>query len=60
MRTAPLWGLSARHPYLHDGRAKSVQEAILDHRGQGEEARNQYLRLNDHLRAALLAFLGSL
>jgi CxxC motif-containing protein (DUF1111 family) len=60
MRTAPLWGLSARRLYLHDGRAKSVQEAILGHRGQGEEARNQYLRLNDHLRAVLLAFLGSL
>ena len=60
MRTAPLWGLGARHAYLHDGRAKSVEDAILAHAGQGAGARTQFLRLNPVIRSALLAFLGSL
>jgi CxxC motif-containing protein (DUF1111 family) len=33
MRTAPLWGLRARTALLHDGRAKSVSEAITQHDG---------------------------
>ena len=31
MRTAPLWGLRARAPYLHDGRASTILQAILFH-----------------------------
>jgi CxxC motif-containing protein (DUF1111 family) len=60
MRTAPLWGLSARHTFLHDGRAKSPAEAIEAHAGQGRWARAEYYHLNPQQRAALLAFLGSL
>jgi len=60
MRTAPLWGLDARRTYLHDGRATSVEAAILGHAGQGAMARSRYARLNPNLRAALLAFLRSL
>ena len=60
MRTAPLWGLNARHTFLHDGRAKSAAEAIEAHAGQGQWARAEYYRLNPRQRAALLAFLGSL
>jgi CxxC motif-containing protein (DUF1111 family) len=60
MRTAPLWGLSARPTYLHDGRAKSVADAIIAHAGQGADARNRFLRLGFGSRAALLAFLSSL
>jgi CxxC motif-containing protein (DUF1111 family) len=60
MRTAPLWGLSARPAYLHDGRAKSVADAIIAHAGQGTDARNRFLRLGFGSRAALLAFLSSL
>ena len=60
MRTAPLWGLSARHSYLHDGRAKSVEDAIEAHAGQGQWARAEFNRLNPRQRAALLAFLSSL
>jgi CxxC motif-containing protein (DUF1111 family) len=60
MRTAPLWGLSARPTYLHDGRAKSVSDAITGHSGQGAESRVRFLRLDPNSRAALLAFLRSL
>lgn len=37
-RTAPLIGLRFNRTFLHDGRAKSVEEAILGHRGPGSEA----------------------
>jgi len=60
MRTAPLWGLSARTTYLHDGRARSVQDAILAHGGQGADARARYERLNPVIRAAVLSFLSTL
>ncbi|HEV8551740.1 MAG TPA: di-heme oxidoredictase family protein [Polyangiaceae bacterium] len=37
-RTAPLLGLRFNRTYLHDGRAKTIEEAILMHRGEGSEA----------------------
>jgi len=60
MRTAPLWGLSVRPTYLHDGRARTPNDAILQHAGQGRDARNRYLQLAPPDREALLAFLRSL
>lgn len=60
MRTAPLWGLGARPSYLHDGRAKTPQAAILEHAGQGADARDRYQRLDGWSRTALIAFLRSL
>jgi CxxC motif-containing protein (DUF1111 family) len=60
MRTAPLWGLSSRNSYLHDGRARSVPDAIAAHSGQGATARERYYHLDPPSRAALLAFLRSL
>src|SRR5262249_35627845 len=48
-RTAPLWGLGYRmtlqHPLtlLHDGRARSPEEAILWHFGEASHARNQFV-----------------
>jgi len=60
MRTAPLWGLSARPAFLHDGRARTPQAAILFHDGQGAQARRRYLGLRDSERRALLSFLASL
>jgi CxxC motif-containing protein (DUF1111 family) len=60
MRTAPLWGLSSRSAYLHDGRAKSIQDAITAHGGQAAAARAGYYRLGPGSRAQLLAFLRSL
>jgi CxxC motif-containing protein (DUF1111 family) len=60
MRTTPLWGLSARGTFLHDGRARSVNEAILAHSGQGSLYRARYARLDPFSRTVLLAFLRSL
>ena len=64
-RTAPLWGLgqvrqSSRPGYLHDGRARSVAEAILWHGGEAALARENFVRLDARSRAALLNFLDGL
>jgi CxxC motif-containing protein (DUF1111 family) len=60
MRTAPLWGLRARGPYLHDGRASTVDGAIRAHDGQGAPARERYNALGAPERKQLLAFLLSI
>jgi len=65
-RTQPLWGLGLietvnGHSYLlHDGRAESIEEAILWHGGEAAESRDQYKALNLADRQKLLAFLKSL
>jgi CxxC motif-containing protein (DUF1111 family) len=59
-RTAPLWGLGRTAPYLHDGRAATVEDAIAAHGGEAEGARSRFFALPDTDRAALLAFLLSL
>jgi len=60
MRTAPLWGLREQTALLHDGRASTIEEAILEHDGQGRAARNRYLDLRKSERKHLLDFLNSL
>ena len=60
IRTAPLWGLRTQTRLLHDGRATTVQDAILAHAGQGAAARNRFAALGPDLKAKLLAFLNSL
>lgn len=59
-RTAPLWGLRASAPYLHNGSAATIRQAILAHHGQAEFAENNFELLSDADRAALLAFLNSI
>src|SRR5438105_6226644 len=59
-RTAPLWGVRASAPYLHDGRAATLEEAILLHGGEASAARARFADLPSAARAALLAFLASL
>lgn len=65
-RTAPLWGLgvldvvSGEIRLLHDGRARSPEEAILWHGGEAQRARDRFTQLARRERAALLRFLGSL
>lgn len=59
-RTAPLWGLGRTAPYLHDGRAATLEDAIVAHGGEAEGARDRFFALPDTDRAALLAFLLSL
>ena len=59
-RTAPLWGLSKRILFMHDGRAMTYDDAVLAHSGEGERAKQRFaaLRLDDH--NAMVEFLGSL
>jgi CxxC motif-containing protein (DUF1111 family) len=59
-RTQPLWGLAAVGPYLHDGRATTITEAILHHGGEAEPARDRAAALEPESLAELVEFLESL
>lgn len=59
-RTQPLWGIAAVGPYLHDGRAGTIREAILAHGGEGQRARDKVAALDEADYADLEAFLLSL
>jgi len=65
-RTAPLWGIgltetvSGHTQFLHDGRARNLEEAILWHGGEAQAARDGYAAMSRSEREDLLAFLGSL
>jgi hypothetical protein len=58
--TARLWGVADTAPYLHDGRALTLDEAILFHGGEGESARNAYAALPDEKQNELIVFLKTL
>ena len=45
-RTPPLWGLSRRTRFLHDGRAQSLEAAILAHGGEARRARQRFRALS--------------
>jgi CxxC motif-containing protein (DUF1111 family) len=55
-----LWGLRDSAPYLHDGRAATVDEAIRWHGGQAFDSREAYRELSDSGREAVLTFLSTL
>jgi CxxC motif-containing protein (DUF1111 family) len=59
-RTAPLWGLSQRTVFLHDGRAKTVSAAILDHGGEATQVIGMFSALSPSDQADLIAFISSL
>lgn len=59
-RTQPLWGLSAKRFYLHDGRTTDLVIAITEHGGESAAARDRFLRLSARARKDLLNFLRSL
>ena len=59
-RTQPLWGIAAVAPYLHDGRADTLDQAIRFHGGEAEDARAAYESLDAAARATVIAFLESL
>ena len=66
-RTPPLWGLGlarnsqgGNHFLLHDGRAKSMEEAILLHGGEATASRNTFLARTETERKQLIRFLESL
>jgi CxxC motif-containing protein (DUF1111 family) len=52
--------LAETAPYLHDGRAATVHEAIVAHDGEAKPAREAYLALGDSERSGLRVFLTSL
>jgi mono/diheme cytochrome c family protein len=58
--TTALWGVGSSAPYLHDGRAVTLTEAILWHRGEGETSRAAFLRLPTADKKAVIAFLNNL
>lgn len=66
-RTPPLWGLGlspnsqgGKYFLLHDGRAKSIEEAIVLHGGEAQQSRNKFIQLSTQEKNNLLKFLASL
>ena len=65
-RTAPLWGLGMTQPinrgagFLHDGRARTIDEAIRWHGGEALHSKNAYLELSQKRRNHLLIWLNQL
>ena len=58
--TRPLWGLADSAPYLHDGRAVTIPEAILLHGGEAQAARDAFAALSRDEQADMHVFLLSL
>ncbi len=66
-RTPPLWGIGLSKNsqggqvfLLHDGRARSMNEAILLHGGEAKQSRDAYSQLNDIDKKNIIKFLESL
>lgn len=59
-RTPPLWGVRDSAPYLHDGRADTLEQAIAIHGGEAENSVNRYLQLSQRERFQVVTFLRSL
>jgi RNA polymerase sigma factor (sigma-70 family) len=59
-RTPPLWGYRDSAPYLHDGRARNLAEAVALHGGQAETSRRKFFALPEDEQAQVEAFLKSL
>ncbi|HVQ31700.1 MAG TPA: di-heme oxidoredictase family protein [Vicinamibacteria bacterium] len=60
IRTTPLWGLSESAPYLHDGSAPTINDAIRRHGNQAGGARRAFFDLSSDEQRALLNFLDSI
>ncbi len=65
-RTPPLWGVglvktvNGHTMFLHDGRARSIEEAVLWHGGEAQRSRDFFIGLSAEEREALLSFLRAL
>lgn len=59
-RTQPLWGVAAGGPFLHDGRADTLHDAIEMHGGEAQASRDRYMALSTEDRGRVIAFLRSL
>jgi cytochrome c peroxidase len=58
--TTKLWGVADSAPYLHDGRAHTLGEAIAAHGGEAQAARDAFLDLSTAQRDELVGFLSTL
>ena len=58
--TPRLWGVADTAPYLHDGRALTLRDAILLHGGEATAARNAFAGAPAHQQQRLLGFLETL
>jgi CxxC motif-containing protein (DUF1111 family) len=59
-RTPPLWGVRDSAPYLHDGRADTLADAILMHRGEGLRSAHMFDSLTPREQLQIELFLQSL
>jgi CxxC motif-containing protein (DUF1111 family) len=59
-RTAPLWGVADSGPYLHDGRAESLEEAIELHRGEATDVALRFSKRPKADQDDVVAFLKTL
>lgn len=60
MKTPPLWGLRVSGPYLHDGRAMTIEDAIKAHDGEARIVKDRFLKLTRDQQALLVEFLKSI
>jgi mono/diheme cytochrome c family protein len=58
--TRPLWGVAVTPPYLHDGRAATLGDAIAQHDGEAAPVRDAYLALDTDAQAEIVEFLQTL
>ena len=59
-RTQPLWGVGLHPPYLHDGRADTLREAIEWHGGEAQNSVDGWLTLSEDEQSGILEFLHDL
>jgi CxxC motif-containing protein (DUF1111 family) len=59
-RTPPLWDFRNSAPYLHDGRANSLEEAVAYHGGEATKSAKEFFGLNQTQRVKIQTFLRSL
>lgn len=59
-RTPPLWGVGGTAPYLHDGRAETIEHAISLHDGEAQLVRAEFMLLTAEEKEALILFLEDL
>jgi hypothetical protein len=58
--TENLWGVGSTAPYMHNGMATTLTEAIFQHHGEGESSRTNFVNLSTAQKQDLVAFLNSL
>jgi CxxC motif-containing protein (DUF1111 family) len=59
-KTTPLWGVRDSYPYLHDGRALTLEDAILQHGGEADRAAAAFQQAGPNRQRDLISFLETL